>query len=72
MLSYFSAQVILDPEFGAFGDPGPGGLLDFLRTEVDNEVNAGSLLPDSFTYERFCGGLYMGEVARWVKGLIVL
>ena len=36
--------VIVDPEFGAFGDPGKGGVLDFLRSEFDNKVDEASLL----------------------------
>lgn len=59
-------QVIIDSEFGAFGDPGLGGVLEFLRTEYDNAVDAGSLLPNKYTYEKYCGGNFMGELARIV------
>jgi len=59
-------QVIIDSEFGAFGDPGVGGVLEFLRTEYDNAVDAGSLLPNKYTYEKYCGGNFMGEIARIV------
>lgn len=39
-------KVIIDIEWGAFGDD---GALDFVRTEFDREVDAGSLLVGSFT-----------------------
>ena len=35
-------QTIVNTEWGAFGD---NGVLDFLRTEVDREVDANSLNP---------------------------
>ena len=54
----------MDCEFGAFGDPGKGGVLDFLRSEFDNQVDASSLLPGGYTFEKFCGGHFMGEIAR--------
>ena len=39
-------DVCVDIEWGAFGD---NGCLDFLKTEFDREVDAGSLLATSFT-----------------------
>ena len=54
----------MDTEFGAFGDPGKSGVLDFIRTEFDDAVDSTSLLPRGFTFEKFCGGHYMGEIAR--------
>ena len=39
-------HVIIDIEWGAFGD---NGSLDFLRTEYDKELDERSLLVNSFT-----------------------
>merc|ERR1711892_274243 len=57
--------VIVDPEFGAFGDPGKGGVLDFLRSEFDNMVDAASLLPGKYTFEKYIGGNFLGEIVRY-------
>jgi len=57
--------VIVDPEFGAFGDPGRGGVLDFLRSEFDNQVDEASLLPGKYTFEKYIGGNFLGEIARF-------
>ena len=43
-------EVIIDPEFGAFGD---NGCIDFIKTDFDRELDANSLLPKSFTYEKY-------------------
>lgn len=39
-------DVVVDIEWGAFGD---NGCLDFLRSSFDKEVDDNSLLPASFT-----------------------
>lgn len=57
--------VIVDPEFGAFGDPGMGGVLEFVRSEFDNKVDEASLLPGKYTFEKFIGGNFLGEIARY-------
>ena len=56
-----SKHVIIDPEFGAFGD---NGCVDFIKTEFDYAIDADSLLPKSFTYEKYFAGKYLGELAR--------
>ena len=56
-------EVIIDPEFGAFGD---NGCIDFIKTEVDKELDEASLLPHSFTFEKYFAGKYLGEIARLV------
>ena len=38
------SEVIVDPEFGAFGD---NGCIDFVRTKYDNQLDKNSLLPKS-------------------------
>lgn len=55
--------MIIDIESGAFGDT---GVLDFIRTEIDDELDSKSLLPKSFTFEKYIGGRYLGEVVRLV------
>ena len=54
-------EVIIDPEFGAFGD---NGCIDFIKTPIDNELDLNSLLPRSFTYEKYFAGKYLGELVR--------
>jgi hexokinase len=56
-------QVIIDIEWGAFGD---NGVLDFIRTEFDREVDQSSLLVNSFTFEKYLAGKYLGEIVRVV------
>ena len=54
-------EVIIDPEFGAFGD---NGCIDFIKTDFDRKVNEESLLPDSFTFEKYFAGKYIGDILR--------
>lgn len=56
-------DVIIDVEWGAFGD---NGCLSFLRTHFDDEVDSISLLATSFTFEKYIGGKYLGDVLRAV------
>ena len=58
-----SEHVIVDPEFGAFGD---NGCIDFVKTEFDRAIDDASLLPKSFTYEKYFAGKYIGELARLI------
>ncbi|XP_075987026.1 hexokinase-1-like [Anticarsia gemmatalis] len=60
-------DVCVDVEWGAFGD---NGCLNFLRTEIDNEVDARSLLATSFTFEKYIGGKYLGEVLSSTLGAL--
>uniref|UniRef100_A0A336LKM4 Phosphotransferase n=1 Tax=Culicoides sonorensis TaxID=179676 RepID=A0A336LKM4_CULSO len=55
-------NVIIDIEWGAFGD---NGTLDFIRTRFDVEVDNASL-HQSFTFEKYISGKYLGEVVRVV------
>lgn len=54
-------DVAVDIEWGAFGD---NGCIDFIKTEVDRDVDGKSLLAKSFTFEKYIGGKYLGEVVR--------
>ncbi|XP_050356905.1 hexokinase-1-like isoform X2 [Nymphalis io] len=58
-------DVCVDIEWGAFGD---NGCLSFLRTECDKEVDDNSLLATSFTFEKYIGGKYLGELLCAVLG----
>jgi len=60
-------NVIIDIEWGAFGD---NGTLDFIRTKFDIEVNTATLHP-SFTFEKYISGKYLGELARVVLSNLV-
>jgi len=57
------SSVIVDPEWGAFGD---NGTIDFIKTDWDRELDGESLLPSSFTYEKYFAGRYLGELTRLV------
>ena len=46
---------------GAFGD---NGCIDFVKTDFDRKVNEESLLPDSFTFEKYFAGKYIGDILR--------
>ncbi|CAG0878833.1 unnamed protein product [Darwinula stevensoni] len=54
-------EVVIDIEFGALGD---NGVLDFIKTDFDREVDRNSLLVGSFTFEKYYAGKYLGEIAR--------
>ncbi|XP_024938347.1 hexokinase-1 isoform X2 [Cephus cinctus] len=66
-------KVIIDIEWGAFGD---NGVLEFIKTDFDRENDANSLIINSFTFEKYIGGKFLGEVVRVVlkqlyeKGLL--
>lgn len=56
-------EVVIDVEWGAFGD---NGVLDFIKTDFDKEVDQNSLLVGSFTFEKHFGGKYLGEIVRCI------
>ncbi|XP_071439934.1 hexokinase-4-like [Hetaerina americana] len=56
-------EVIIDTEWGAFGD---NGVLDFMKTEFDKEVDDNSLLARTFTFEKYISGKYLGEIVRLI------
>lgn len=58
---YDAQEVIVDPEFGAFGD---NGCIDFVKSEFDIELDRASLLPGKYTYEKYIGGKFCGELVR--------
>ncbi|CAG0902063.1 unnamed protein product [Cyprideis torosa] len=56
-------EVIIDIEWGAFGD---NGVLDFLKTDYDRDVDAHSVNPSIFTFEKYFSGKFLGEVVRYI------
>jgi hexokinase len=46
IIIYICLQVIIDIEWGAFGD---NGVLDFIKTDYDRKVDDNSLITNSFT-----------------------
>ncbi|XP_056274280.1 hexokinase-2 isoform X1 [Pseudoliparis swirei] len=56
-------QMCVNTEWGAFGDDGS---LEDLRTDIDREIDAGSLNPGKQLFEKMISGLYMGELVRLI------
>ncbi|GAB6031538.1 Hexokinase-2 [Chamberlinius hualienensis] len=56
-------QVIVNCEWGAFGD---NGALDFIRTEYDKTIDENSINAGTQIYEKMISGMYMGELVRLV------
>uniref|UniRef100_F1KVZ6 Phosphotransferase n=1 Tax=Ascaris suum TaxID=6253 RepID=F1KVZ6_ASCSU len=57
----FPDEMIINTEWGAFGDD---GVLEFVRTRFDNEVDANSINPGKQLFEKMISGMYMGELVR--------
>ncbi|KAI3371844.1 hypothetical protein L3Q82_006725 [Scortum barcoo] len=56
-------RMCVNTEWGAFGDD---GALEDLRTEIDREIDAGSLNPGKQLFEKMISGMYMGELVRLI------
>ncbi|XP_060893251.1 hexokinase-2 [Labrus mixtus] len=56
-------RMCVNTEWGAFGDD---GALEDLRTDIDREIDAGSLNPGKQLFEKMISGMYMGEMVRLV------
>lgn len=56
-------QVIINTEWGAFGD---NGCIEFVRTDVDRAIDEESLNPGKQRFEKMISGMYLGEVVRRV------
>lgn len=54
-------QMIVNTEWGAFGD---NGVLDFIRTKWDHELDEFSINRGNQIYEKMISGMYMGEIVR--------
>ncbi|KAI0985542.1 hypothetical protein GJ496_010203 [Pomphorhynchus laevis] len=57
----YPKQVIINTEWGAFGD---NGCLENFRTIYDKEVDRSSVNPGKQKFEKMISGMYMGELAR--------
>ncbi|XP_078725483.1 hexokinase-1-like [Lampetra fluviatilis] len=56
-----SGRMCINMEWGAFGD---SGVIDDIRTEYDQLVDAGSLNPGKQRFEKLMSGMYLGEIVR--------
>nr|XP_046242202.1 hexokinase-2 isoform X2 [Scatophagus argus] len=56
-------RMCVNTEWGAFGDD---GALEGLRTDIDREIDAGSLNPGKQLFEKMISGMYMGELVRLI------
>ncbi|XP_030571727.1 hexokinase type 2 [Drosophila novamexicana] len=56
-------NMIINCEWGAFGD---NGVLDFIRTPYDHQVDKQSINPKKQIFEKCISGMYMGELVRLV------
>jgi len=56
-------QVIINTEWGAFGD---NGKLNHIRTKYDEEVDLSSANPGKQLFEKMISGMYMGEIVRLI------
>ncbi|KAJ8924888.1 hypothetical protein NQ315_001044 [Exocentrus adspersus] len=56
-----SGKVIINLEWGAFGDD---GALDFIRRSYDEDVDLHSVNPGKQKHEKMISGMYMGELVR--------
>lgn len=54
-------QVIINTEWGAFGD---NGSWNHLRTKYDEQVDRESINPGMQLFEKMISGMYLGEIAR--------
>uniref|UniRef100_T1IWW6 Phosphotransferase n=1 Tax=Strigamia maritima TaxID=126957 RepID=T1IWW6_STRMM len=54
-----SDHVAIDTEWGAFGD---NGVLNFLKTQFDIEVDEHSVSKNKFTFEKYISGNFLGDV----------
>ena len=54
-------HVVVNTEWGAFGDHGE---LDYIVTQWDKKVDAGSINPGKQIFEKMISGMYMGEVSE--------
>jgi len=56
-------QVVINTEWGAFGKH---GCLDFIRTNIDRELDEASSTPNQQTFEKMISALYLGEIVRLI------
>ncbi|KAK6731413.1 hypothetical protein RB195_007716 [Necator americanus] len=59
----FPDEIIINTEWGAFGDD---GALRFIYTKFDKQVDLGTINPGKQIFEKMIAGMYMGELVRVV------
>ncbi|XP_028895053.1 hexokinase type 2 [Zeugodacus cucurbitae] len=57
------SHMLINTEWGALGN---NGMLNFLRTEFDDEIDRHSINPGRQLFEKMISGMYMGELVRLV------
>ena len=55
--------MLINTEWGAFGE---GGVLDFILTDFDRDIDENSINPSTQLFEKMISGMYMGELVRLV------
>ncbi|XP_046429825.1 hexokinase type 2 isoform X1 [Neodiprion fabricii] len=61
--NYDKPNMLINTEWGAFGE---GGVLDFILTEYDHDIDNNSINPRRQIFEKMISGMYMGELTRLV------
>ncbi|CAK9795727.1 Hexokinase type 2 [Anthophora plagiata] len=61
-------HMLINTEWGAFGE---GGVLDFVTTEFDRDIDENSINPSKQLFEKMISGMYMGELTRLVLEKVV-
>uniref|UniRef100_A0A8C8A266 Hexokinase-2 n=1 Tax=Oryzias sinensis TaxID=183150 RepID=A0A8C8A266_9TELE len=56
-------RMCVNTEWGAFGDD---GALEDIRTNIDQEIDSGSLNPGKQLFEKMVSGMYQGELVRLI------
>lgn len=59
----WTKQVVINTEWGALGKH---GCLDFIRTDIDRELDESSLTPHQQVFEKMISALYLGEIVRLI------
>lgn len=62
-------NTVVNTEWGAFGD---NGILDFVRTKWDMDIDVNSVNPGKQKFEKMISGLYIGELCRRVMADMTL
>ena len=55
--------MLINTEWGAFGER---GVLDFIRTDFDRDIDENSINASTQLFEKMISGMYMGELVRLV------
>jgi Hexokinase len=67
-IHYPFAQMIIDTEWGGFGDRGEA---EYIKTQYDRIVDARSVHPGVQWFDKLVAGMHMGELVRLVAEKLV-